>query len=59
MQLHTNLQFCWSREAQQAFEQLKQAFTSASVLTHLDHALPFVVEMDVSSITISAVLSQQ
>ncbi|XP_073491307.1 uncharacterized protein [Aquarana catesbeiana] len=51
--------FCWSSQAQAAFEKLKGLFTSASILKHPDPALPFVLEVDASEIAVGAVLSQR
>lgn len=47
--------FHWSREALQAFEQLKQAMITASALALPNFSIPFTVE----SIGIGAVLIQQ
>ncbi|KAK3572571.1 hypothetical protein QTP86_000423 [Hemibagrus guttatus] len=49
----------WSDQAQAAFQQLKDCFTTAPILRHLDPDLPFVVEVDASSSGIGAVLSQR
>uniref|UniRef100_A0A8C5MK70 Gypsy retrotransposon integrase-like protein 1 n=1 Tax=Leptobrachium leishanense TaxID=445787 RepID=A0A8C5MK70_9ANUR len=49
----------WSSQSKQAFEALKQAFTSAPVLRHPDPRIPFVLEVDASEIGIGAVLSQR
>ena len=48
----------WSTEADQAFEILKMAFTSAPILTHLDFQKPFFLESDASDFALGAVLSQ-
>ena len=50
--------FEWGSECQKAFEDLKQAFTTAPVLTHFDPANPIVIETDGSDYTIAAILSQ-
>ncbi|KAK3511359.1 hypothetical protein QTP70_005292 [Hemibagrus guttatus] len=42
-----------------AFQQLKDCFTTAPILRHLDPDLPFVVEVDASSSSLGAVLSQR
>ncbi|KAK3547986.1 hypothetical protein QTP70_001649 [Hemibagrus guttatus] len=39
----------WSDQAQAAFIQLKDSFTTAPILRHPDPDLPFVVEVDASS----------
>ena len=49
----------WSPEADAAFDLLKQAFTTAPVLTLHDPNLPFVVEVDASKTGVGAVLSQR
>ncbi|XP_063812535.1 uncharacterized protein LOC135050206 [Pseudophryne corroboree] len=47
----------WSEEATQAFHLLKQRFVSAPVLKQPDTSLPFTLEVDASSVGVSAVLS--
>lgn len=51
--------FEWTREANNAFIELKQAFTSAPVLAHADPNKPFIMETDGSDFAVGAVLSQQ
>ncbi|KAJ1584817.1 hypothetical protein NDA11_007495 [Ustilago hordei] len=46
-------------EAQQAFYQLIQAFTSAGVLQHFDYHLPTRLETDASDFAIAGVLKQE
>ncbi|KAI2651138.1 Transposon Tf2-11 polyprotein [Labeo rohita] len=43
----------------QAFQNLKERFTSAPILHHPDPSIPFIVEADASSTGIGAVLSQR
>ncbi|KAK3573775.1 hypothetical protein QTP86_032955 [Hemibagrus guttatus] len=47
----------WTDQAQAAFQQLKDCFTTAPILHHPD--LPFVEEVDASSSGIGAMLSQR
>ncbi|SOV09702.1 uncharacterized protein UDID_19291 [Ustilago sp. UG-2017a] len=47
------------KEAQQAFQQLIQAFTSAGVLQHFDYHLPTRLETDASDFAIAGVLKQE
>ncbi len=49
----------WTPAAEEAFNSLKQAFTSAPLLVYPDPELPFVVEVDASTTGVGAVLSQQ
>ncbi|XP_069502712.1 uncharacterized protein [Ambystoma mexicanum] len=51
--------FVWDEAAEQGFQQLKAAFTSAPVLRHPDLNQPFLVETDASSYALEAVLSQR
>jgi len=48
----------WKREAGEAFEKLKQRFTTAPILAHFDPAKPVILETDASDFAIGAVLSQ-
>ena len=48
----------WSTDAEQAFKNLKRAFTTAPILTHPDYQKPFVLESDASDFALGAVLSQ-
>ncbi len=49
----------WTPSAVEAFDQLKQRFTTAPILHHPDPDLPFIVEVDASNIGIGAILSQR
>ncbi|KAL0177558.1 hypothetical protein M9458_026452, partial [Cirrhinus mrigala] len=49
----------WSPDALQAFQDLRQRFTTAPILRHPDPQVPFVVEVDASSTGVGAVLSQR
>lgn len=49
----------WTEEEQKAFDNLKQAFTTAPVITQPDPEKPFRVECDASGFAIGVVLSQQ
>ena len=40
--------FIWSNEADMAFRHLKEAFTSAPILAHVDTNKPFIMEADAS-----------
>jgi hypothetical protein len=56
--LQKDAPFHWSVTQQSAFENLKQAFTSASMLMHPDDSKPFFVETDASDYGIGGVMSQ-
>ncbi|KAK3570134.1 hypothetical protein QTP86_012507 [Hemibagrus guttatus] len=49
----------WTPTALQAFDTLKQAFTTSPLLVHPDPERPFVIEVDASTTGVGAVLSQQ
>uniref|UniRef100_A0A8C7WS22 Gypsy retrotransposon integrase-like protein 1 n=1 Tax=Oryzias sinensis TaxID=183150 RepID=A0A8C7WS22_9TELE len=51
--------FVWSPEAEDAFNLLKDRFTSAPVLAQADPSRQFVVEVDASDTGVGAVLSQR
>ncbi|KAF3629150.1 hypothetical protein FXO38_27854 [Capsicum annuum] len=50
--------FVWTDEATQAFVALKEALTSAPLLTLPDFTIPFTVETDVCDVGVGAVLMQ-
>jgi len=58
-QLLRKKQFQWNAQAQQAFEQLKQAMASTPVLALPDFNEPFIVETDASDVEIGVVLMQK
>ncbi|XP_060780914.1 uncharacterized protein LOC132888837 [Neoarius graeffei] len=49
----------WNPMAEEAFGCLKQAFTSAPILQHLDPSKPFTLEVNASDMGVGAVLSQR
>ncbi len=49
----------WSPSAQNAFQQLKNRFTTAPILHHPDPEQEFIVEVDASNTGIGAILSQR
>ena len=51
--------FQWSTECQEAFEDLKRAFTTAPVLAHYDSKLETCVKIDASDFIVAGVLSQK
>jgi hypothetical protein len=48
----------WSVEADQAFQNLKSAFTTTPILIYSDFSKPFFLESDASDYALEAVLSQ-
>jgi hypothetical protein len=50
--------FQWTPSTQHAFDRLKEVFTQAPVLLHVDPTKPFQVETDASDFAIGAILSQ-
>jgi len=49
----------WTEEAERAFRELKERFTSAPILAHFDAQQPVIIETDASDFAIGAVLSQR
>jgi len=49
----------WTEEAERAFRELKESFTSALILAHFDAQQPDIIETDASDFAIGAVLSQR
>jgi hypothetical protein len=54
-----DIPFEWTEEHQQAFDTLKHAITTASILKTPQEDLPYLVETDASGVALGAVLSQQ
>jgi RNase H-like domain found in reverse transcriptase/Reverse transcriptase (RNA-dependent DNA polymerase)/Integrase zinc binding domain/Chromo (CHRromatin Organisation MOdifier) domain len=57
--LKKNVPFSWSSIAQESFDLLKTAFTTAPVLQHFDPSLPSIVEADSSDFALACILSQR
>jgi RNase H-like domain found in reverse transcriptase/Reverse transcriptase (RNA-dependent DNA polymerase)/Integrase zinc binding domain/Chromo (CHRromatin Organisation MOdifier) domain/gag-polyprotein putative aspartyl protease len=57
--LRKDVKFEWTEVQQEAFDDLKTAFTSAPILQHFDRSRPAVVEADASDYAMGAVLSQK
>ena len=49
--------FTWGDPQQNAFDKLKESFSTAPVLIHFDPKNPIVVETDASNYAIAAILS--
>ena len=50
--------FTWGDSQQNAFDKLKESFSTAPVLIHFDPSNPIVVETDASDYAIADILSQ-
>src|SRR5579859_5624786 len=57
--LKKNNKFRWSEGAQEAFEKLRAAFTSAPILRHFESSLPVILEADASDFALGAIISQR
>jgi hypothetical protein len=53
-----NQAFVWTPKADKVFTQLKEAFTSAPILAHVDPARPYTIEADASDFALGSILSQ-
>jgi hypothetical protein len=51
--------FEWTPKQQEAFDKLKTALSSESVLAHPNFEIPFILSCDASNYAISAILSQK
>ena len=49
----------WNLQAEEAFQELKQRFTTAPILAHFDATKTVIIETDASDFAIGAVLSQR
>jgi hypothetical protein len=49
----------WTPEAERAFDELKQRFTTAPILAHFNPERPVIVETDASDFALGAILSQR
>ena len=56
--LKKDTKFDWTKDCQQAFDELKQRFTKEPVLAMPDQNRPFQIETDASKYTTGAVLTQ-
>ena len=55
---YKNQPFIWNSSVAEAFESLKQAFTSAPISIHADQEKPFNLEANASDFALESVLSQ-
>ena len=58
IELTKDVPFSWCYAQQQAFDDLRQDFMSAAILTQWDRTLETIMETDASNQAIAAVLSQ-
>jgi len=52
-------EWAWNTEAETAFRELKQRFTTAPILAHFNPMRPVLIETDASDFALGAILSQQ
>src|SRR3989441_7567785 len=57
--LQKDTKYCWTRECQQAFEQLKELMTTTPVLVHANLHKQFILATDASQDSIGYILSQE
>jgi len=55
--LHKNVKWCWTENCEKAFQEAKEALSSATVLAHYDPQLPLRLAADASSYGLGAVIS--
>ena len=55
----TGEKWSWNPEAEKAFQELKQRFTTAPILAHFDAQQPVIIETDASDFALGAILSQR
>ena len=58
IELTKDVPFSWGSEQQAAFDELRQRFMSAPILTQFDRSLDTIIETDASNQAISGILSQ-
>lgn len=56
---NTSQKFEWTIEAQEAFSELRRAFTTAPILQNFDPESPAILEADASDFALGAVVSQK
>jgi hypothetical protein len=56
--IQKNWLFLWTTSTSNAFDKLKQAFTSAPILIHVDREKPFFIEANASDYALGSILSQ-
>lgn len=57
--LQKGKEFCWSRECEDAFRQIRDVLVSPPVLTHYDPKTPVLLAVDASPVGLGAILSHQ